>query len=353
MHTEHYADAIHFMFKKCPQRAILVYGPTGIGKSDIPVSISKQNNLPLVYADCTGMEPTDLTGLPEKDKQEMIVRYFSLEMFKPLYTEPRGIFVLDELTRLDLQVRHTIMPVLVRRVLPSGQKINDGWLLIGTANPQDEDYQVAELDKALLRRMIVVPLSFNLNAWREWGVNHGISGRVLTAAGRLSGTLNRTIDKPMEQICTPFGLEVVSDLIKAGVHELDPELEFTLLSGAVGDTAAGVIQKDLNDEAMNKLLQKALAGEKIDAPHDQMVNLVYLFWEEAQKDIKKHIDATTNLYNCLSNDIRMLLVRIAYDRMVQFPEDFGKVIDQWSDWCTQQLKVLGMIQKKKRQLGGI
>ncbi|NIQ78018.1 MAG: hypothetical protein GTN93_07980, partial [Anaerolineae bacterium] len=61
------------------------------------------------------------------------------------------------------------MQVLDRRqigkfTLPSG------WLIVQTANPADEEYQVSDFDKALVRRSCVMELQFDLETWQTWGM---------------------------------------------------------------------------------------------------------------------------------------------------------------------------------------
>lgn len=347
MNTQSYAEAIKFQVTNCPLRALLVFGGTGLGKSEIPSQVAADLKLPIVYFDCTAAEPTDLLGLPDKDGGS--TKYKPPDELMPVMTQPKGIFVLEEVSRLDLQVRHAIMPMLARRVI-GGIKFNPGWLIVATANPADEGYQVNELDIALTRRMIVLSLEFDTNLWQKWAVNHNFSPRVVTAVPRVGGSMNKVINRPIEQVPNPYGMEMASDLIKAGVDQLDKDLAAAMLAGCVGNDAALAILSELNNSKLDALIKIVLEKGKIgEPPHDLLTRLVYEFWSRIKDSLKQHRDHFTNLYLQLPHEMRVVLMNLAYETLVEGAEDFKDVMDEWAKWCTDQLLAIQKLKANKKK----
>ena len=362
-------ECIDFALNKCTKYAWWSFGPTGIGKTDIIEQVAKSNGAEFIYFNATGMEPTDLLGLPsledveldyeEEDAQGKKVtrkiktkatRYAPpLPLLRAAYAK-KSILCIDEASRFERQVRNAIMPLLDRKAIGDLQ-LPEGCLVVCTANPPDEeDYQVDEIDKAMLRRSVVIPATFDLDTWRQWGVFGGVVPRVIAAAGRLSAGMFRKVKHPYEQILTPYGMKMASDLIRAGLFEtMDRDIALMVLQGAAGKEAAGAIYEALNDKKLTELLEAALKGEplgKLD--HDISISLVYLFWEKIQKDARKYVKQITNLYNALNADIRTMLVQLAYEQMIRYPDAFKGIIEEWSEWCTKRIKAQ---QERKRGLG--
>jgi MoxR-like ATPase len=342
VNAEQYSKVIEFGVTHCPKRAVMVIGHSGIGKSEVPEQVAKNMGIPFSVLDCTAMEPADILGAPNPE-----AKFTSYKPPKVLYEaaqKPKGIFVLEEITRLDQQVRHAVMPFILKKQIGDLQ-LPEGWMLVITANPADEGYQVNELDVAQVRRAIVIELKYDIEIWRKHGLKTEIHPRVLVAAGRLMGGLSKAIKHKIEQELTPFGLEVASDLLKADVlTHLDKETALSLLAGACGNEGAMAIIESVNDTLLNELLEKALNGEKgLKASHDVMINLVYVFWERVSKNTRKYIPQIKNLYEQLPSDVRMLLIRQCYDHMVKYPDAFKEIIEEWAEWCTKQMKSLQLL----------
>jgi hypothetical protein len=348
--------------------ATWLFGPTGIGKTDVIEQVARENGAEFIYLNATGMEPTDMLGLPAldtvivkaeeevdgkmvtKDVEVKVTRFAPPLPFVRAAYARKSILCIDEASRLTRQCRNAVMPLLDRKSIGDLQ-LPAGCLVVCTANPPDEeDYQVDEIDKAMLRRSIVLPTTFDLDRWRQWGVFNGVTPRVLAAAGRLASGLFRKVKHPYEQILTPFGLKMASDLVKAGLFDsLERDLAMMVLQGAAGREAAGAILEAINDTKLTALLEAAMKGEELGKlDHDISISLVYLFWEKIQKNAAKYTKQIKNLYNVLNADIRILLVQLVYEQMIRYPNDFKDVIEEWSEWCAARIKKQ---QERKKGLG--
>jgi len=367
--AKQYEDVIRFCATDAPWMNIMSYGHSGIGKTAIPKQIAAELGIPYIHLDATGMEPSDLIGLPFKEEmiaadgktKEMVTRFLPPRFLKAMEQSPNGIFIMDEVTRLDLQVRNTWMQFLsegtlgeVKRPLGTDEKSGKptGWLVVQTANPADEGYQVTDLDIALVRRSIVLELGYDLEVWRDWAAGkyrsrggQPISARVIAAAGRMNKGLVKPIKNKIMQTLTPDGLRVCSELVEVGIMDkMDRDTALAVLSGAAGSEAALAIYQSLNDKRLQELLDQAMKGEKVKFggnDHDVAVDLLYVFWEKVAKNAKKYAKEITNLYHCLPEDIRIALIKACYSNFAKHREEFQELAKEWREWCTKNALAQG------------
>lgn len=347
-----YKQTIAFLLNNCPHVPLLAYGHTGVGKSEIPIQVATEQGVPIIYLDCTGMEPTDLLGMPSIGAESLYTHYKPPEFFKLVQEHERGIIILDEVTRLDLQVRHTVMQLLARREIGT-VKLQKGWLVVMTANPTDAGYQVAELDKAFVRRSIVVPVSGNIAIWQEWASGAGVNARIIGMVQRVSGNLYAEIKKEIVQHATFAGLKAAGELLDAGLQEkLPPDTALAILTGIVGKEAAQTIMQGINAKKLQELLNKALAGEELGfregSQYDVQIALVIEFCryiKDSKHQIKKFANQIKKLYDQVSPDIKIVLIRNCHFDMVQNPKEFESLINEWAEWCARQVDNIASAKK--------
>jgi MoxR-like ATPase len=359
MDCERYEAVLTFLANNCQSMGytnVLVYGHSGIGKTAIPKQVAKNLEIPYILLDATGMEPSDLIGLPFKeqmngDNSELCTRFLPPKFIKAMEKSERGIFIMDEVTRLDLQVRNTWMQFLSEGILGEVKR-PEGWLVVQTANPADEGYQVQELDIALVRRSIVLQLDYDLEVWRDWAAGkyrskngNPISARVIAAAGRLNKGLVKPVKNRIQPTLTPDGLRVCSELIEAGLMEqLDKDTAISVMSGAVGSEAALSIYSQLSDKRLQELLKLALDNKPIkfgSNDHDIAVDLMYLFLEHVNKKPKAYAEHVLNMYNCLPDDIKIALIKAVYSYFAKYPKEYDELRKVWQTWCTEHALMMG------------
>lgn len=91
------------------------------------------------------------------------------------------ILLFDDWNRASLRIIKGVMQLLqtygtVTWKLPAGSHI----VLIG--NPDDQDYQVTSIDKAIITRLRNVTMKFDVKEWSVWAQNNSIDGRGITWA---------------------------------------------------------------------------------------------------------------------------------------------------------------------------
>jgi hypothetical protein len=375
MHPGQYAAISEFLLDRYTNVPTLYYGASGIGKTQIIEDLCKKRGIPFVYFNATGMEPADLIGLPYKAEIEMpyatiengkdvikqrmvtVMRHMPPIKLAQVEGAPKGVICIDEVNRLEQQVRHTVMQFLDRRELGE-VNLPPGWLIVLTANPSDSDYQVDELDIALRRRCMVFKLEFDLNMWIEWAttdyrspvidphtgqpVGTALSARIIAAVRRTAKAFRWDIENEIPQKPTAFGAKVCSELYHAGAMEhFDAEMSTILFGGVVGPEVGQAIVKSLSDEKIQAMLEKAMKGEKFEATHDVMIDLLDLFWEKVSASPKKYGPQIMNFYKCLGQDIRAVLVKRIYPffskkEYIADP-NFQELAKEWREWCVKMM----------------
>jgi hypothetical protein len=208
-------------------RPPLLVGGHGIGKSEILAQAAEELDIGYLCRDLSLMEPPDLVGLPRL--ADDVTRFYA-PAFLP--RDGAGLLVFEELNRCQSYMRAPCLQLLTARTL-NDYRLPDGWLPAAAINPSDEDYDVSDLDPALLSRFVVVGVEADPRQWLAWAEGRGLHQDVLDYVGsdpRLFGDTN------------PRAWAGVSDLLRAaGEGGLGPEALEALdaaVAGLVGDGRA-------------------------------------------------------------------------------------------------------------------
>jgi MoxR-like ATPase len=143
-------------------RAVLLEGPTGIGKSDLVKQVADDLGIGFAVLDLSLLEPPDLVGLPIVEDGR--TRY---AVPSSLPTGGAGLLLLEELNRADRTVQQPALQLLTARKLHE-YELPPGWVPFAAINPEDGEYQVTPLDPALRCRFLQLKVRADIRAWREW-----------------------------------------------------------------------------------------------------------------------------------------------------------------------------------------
>jgi ribosomal protein S17E len=151
-----------------PEIAVLSKGPTGIGKSAIVHQIGKSLNMEVIDRRLSYMTEGDLIGLPEL--VDGVTRFAPIDWFIRACNEPIVIFF-DELNRATIEVQQCAFQIVLDREL-NGHKLHPETRIFAAIN-EGNDYQVTEMDPALLRRFYSVDLEPTVDDWLNWATSKG------------------------------------------------------------------------------------------------------------------------------------------------------------------------------------
>ena len=155
---------------------IMLTGKHGIGKSQILTNYYEQKSMTVKTLFLGQMsDPGDLLGLPHKDEETGRTTFMPPYWF-PMDGKPIVLF-LDELNRARPEILQTVMDLVLNRKL-AGRPLPDGSRIISACNDGDE-YQLTDLDPALVSRFNIYQFRPSEWEWLQWAENVGLDRRVI------------------------------------------------------------------------------------------------------------------------------------------------------------------------------
>ncbi|MCQ2588476.1 MAG: AAA family ATPase [Treponema sp.] len=231
---------------------ILLVGRHGIGKSEILTDHFEKKGIKVIPLFLGQMaDPGDLIGLPHFDEETHHTEYYPPYWF-PLDDDKPIVLFLDELNRARPELMQSVMDLALNRKL-AGKKLPEGSQVIAAVNAGDE-YQVEELDPALVSRFNVYFFNPTAADWISWAERNELDERIINFIEEKPDFLDGKglSDEEEYENClfkTPDrrAWEKVSDVVK-NIPKLQ-EKHVKFLSGIIGKEAAvSFIQYCMNNE---------------------------------------------------------------------------------------------------------
>lgn len=228
------------VLKKTPaNQNVMLVGKHGIGKSEILTEYYTKQKFKVVALFLGQMsDPGDLIGLPIKNAETGRTDFLPPYWF-PKDDEPVVLF-LDELNRARPEVLQTIMDLALNRKL-AGRKLPEGSRLISAVN-EGEEYQLTDVDPALVSRFNVYGFRPTYQEWLVWAEKNKLDKRVINfIAGNPEWLDGAAADRPqidsgLEKFPDRRAWKKVSDTILT-IKTLET-IDQKLIAGIVGIQAA-------------------------------------------------------------------------------------------------------------------
>lgn len=293
---------------------IMLVGNHGIGKSEILTEFFKEKGMQVVALFLGQMaDPGDLIGLPTKDEKTGKTDFMPPYWF-PIDGKPIVLF-LDELNRARPEILQTVMDLALNRKL-AGKYLPEGSRIISAVNAGDQ-YQLTDLDPALVSRFNIVNFRPTAEEWLLWARKTQLDPRVTDFIDENRMWLDKDpdakegADTGLDKTPDRRAWKRVSDVI-LGKDELK-EIETKTIASIVGPKAASAF-------IQNAATRKILSGREILAGFDKakvkdalaeygvhQLSVVnegiyrHLEVEKVQdKDVKKYADNLMNYFEFLT-----------------------------------------------------
>ncbi|MCQ2586542.1 MAG: AAA family ATPase [Treponema sp.] len=234
------AKQLYFILDNTPaSQNIMLVGKHGIGKSRILEDYYAAKGKKVVTLFLGQMaDPADLLGLPEKNaetgKTDFMVPYWFPTDGKPV------VLFLDELNRSRPEILQVIMDLTLNRKL-AGKVLPEGSRIISAVNNGNE-YQLTDLDPALVSRFNIYEFSPSIEDWIEWAKNSKIDERIIDFISEnpeyLDGEGMSSESENLERSPDRRSWERVSSIISK-FPELS-DLHKPMISGIIGNKATTI-----------------------------------------------------------------------------------------------------------------
>jgi len=289
----------HAIAKKRP---IFLWGPPGIGKSDIVKQITENlSNSHLIDVRLSLWEPTDIKGIP----------YYDAKQSKMVWAPPSElpdeemashfdhiVLFLDEMNSAAPAVQAAAYQLILNRRV--GQyKLPDNVLIIAAGNREADKGVTYRMPAPLANRFIHLELAVDFDDWAQWATDNRIHRDVV---GYLTFAKKDLYDfdpkSPSRSFATPRSWSFVSELLE---DDLDENTTMDLVSGAIGEGLAikFLAHRKYASELPNPtdILDgkvKELKTKEISAMYSLTVSLCYELQEANNKGDKKFDSKVNN-----------------------------------------------------------
>lgn len=221
------------------KRPVFLWGPPGIGKSDVVAEIAQELGGLVIDLRMAQMEPTDIRGIP----------YFNKDINKMDWAAPVDlpdealasqypivVLFLDEMNSAPPAVQAAGYQLILNRRV--GKYVLPDNVVIVAAGNRDSDKGVTyRMPMPLANRFVHLEMRPDFTSWQQWAVNKGIHKDVV---GYLSFAKQDLYDfdakSSSRAFATPRSWCFVSDLLQD--EDMDADTQFNLVSGAVGEGLA-------------------------------------------------------------------------------------------------------------------
>ena len=289
----------HAMNKKRP---VFLWGPPGIGKSDIVRQISNSfTNSHLIDIRLSLWDPTDIKGIPYFDSnnvkmawgapselpdEEMAAQYDNIVLF------------LDEMNSAAPAVQAAAYQLILNRRVGT-YKLPDNVIIVAAGNRESDKGVTYRMPASFGNRFIHLELAVNFDDWFNWSVDNNQHTDVV---GYLTFAKKDLYDfdpkSASRSFATPRSWSFVSELLE---DDLDESTTTDLVAGTVGEGLAVKFMAHRKVAASMPNPTDILAGKvkelktkEISAMYSLTVSLCYELKEASDKNDKKFDDKVNN-----------------------------------------------------------
>jgi|TARA_B100000902_G_scaffold129144_1_gene128332 hypothetical protein len=280
--------AIAFAIKM--KRPTFLWGPPGIGKSDLVSQIGTDTSREVIDVRLALWEPTDIKGIPYFDSNTSTMTWAPPA---ELPTDPasKAILFLDELNSAPPAVQAAAYQLILNRrvgtyVLPEGVDI------VAAGNRDGDKGVTFRMPAPLANRFVHLEMKVEFEDWLDWATMNRIHEEVVGYVGFAKQDLYDYDPKsPSKSFATPRSWSFVSDMVYD--EDIDTETLTNLVSGAVGD---GLAVKFMAHRKIASKLPKAddildgkvedLEIKEISAMYSLTVSLCYELKDRADKKVQ-------------------------------------------------------------------
>jgi len=273
------------------RRPTFLWGPPGIGKSDLVKQIGDELNREVIDVRLALWEPTDIKGIPyyNSDQGKMV---WAPPAELPTDPESTAIIFLDELNSAPPAVQAAAYQLVLNRKVGT-YNLPKGVDIVAAGNREGDRGVTYRMPAPLANRFVHLEMKVDFDDWQDWATLNGIHPEVVGYVGFAKQDLNDFDPKsPSKAFATPRSWSFVSDLLQD--DDTDTETLHNLIAGAVGD---GLAVKFMAHRKIAGRLPKAedildgkvkdLQIKEVSAMYTLTTSLCYELRDVAEKQDKK------------------------------------------------------------------
>ena len=272
------------------RRPVFLWGPPGIGKSDVVKQIGEDTNREVVDVRLALWEPTDIKGIPyyNADQGKMV---WAPPAELPTDPESTAIIFLDELNSAPPAVQAAAYQLILNRRVGT-YELPKGVDVVAAGNREGDRGVTYRMPAPLANRFVHLEMKVDFDDFQDWATLNKVHPEVVGYVGFAKQDLYDFDPKSSSKaFATPRSWVFVSDLLQD--NDIDNETLTNLVAGAVGD---GLANKFMAHRKIAGKLPKAgdildgkvkdLTIKEVSAMYSLTVSLCYELKDRAEKKAK-------------------------------------------------------------------
>ena len=221
------------------QRPVFLWGPPGIGKSELVADITKELGGYMIDLRLGQMEPTDIRGIPyyNKDTGKMDwAEPVDLPTAEFASQYPVVVLFLDEMNSAAPSVQSAAYQLILNR--RSGKYVlPDNVVMVAAGNRESDKGVTYRMPTPLANRFVHQEMRVDFPSWQEWAVKNNEHKDVV---GYLTFAKQDLYDfdakSASRAFATPRSWHFVSELLQD--DDTDDDTNMNLIAGTVGEGLA-------------------------------------------------------------------------------------------------------------------
>ncbi len=249
---------------------VMIWGPPGVGKSQIIAQVAARHDVSLIDIRLSQMEPSDLRGIPFRNG-EMVEWAIPAMLPDTKRHGSEGILFLDEITSAPPSVSAAAYQLILDRKL--GQyEVPEGWAIFAAGNRQGDRGVTYTMPAPLANRFSHFDFEINLDDWVAWAYQNGVDDRII-AFVRFRPELLFDFDPAHNPVAfpSPRSWEFAHRALQK--FENNPELRLGGFQACVGPAAGIELNAFITNLDQLPDIDAIIRGEDVKAPTE--VDLQY------------------------------------------------------------------------------
>jgi hypothetical protein len=305
--------AIQRAFKS--KRPIFLWGPPGIGKSDVVKQIGESLDAPVIDVRLSLWEPTDIKGIPYFDSVTGTMQWAPpIELPSEEYARKHEhvILFMDEMNSAAPAVQAAAYQLVLNRRVGT-YKLPDNVLIVAAGNREADKGVTYRMPAPLANRFTHLEMAVDWDDWFSWAADNRIHKDVV---GFLTFSKKDLYDfdpkSGSKAFATPRSWSFVSELLD---DDEDEGVLADLTAGSIGEGLAikfmahrKVASKLPNPTDILKGKVKKMDSKEISAMYSLTVSLCYELKDACDKNAKDWNDQVNNFFQFIMDNFETELV---------------------------------------------
>ena len=301
------------------QRPVFLWGPPGIGKSELVAELTEEMGGYMIDLRLGQMEPTDIRGIPFYNKDSGKMDWaepvdLPTEEFASQY--PVVVLFLDEMNSAAPSVQAAAYQLILNRRIGK-YRLPDNVVMVAAGNRESDKGVTYRMPTPLANRFIHQEMKVDFTSWQEWAVNHKIHKDVVGYIGFAKNDLYDFDAKSASRaFATPRSWSFVSQILDDSDN--DDDTTMNLIAGTVGEGLAVKFMAHRKVASRMPKPEEILSGKvttldvkEVSAMYSLVISMCYELKDainEKKVDDKKFHEMADNFFGYMMSNFETELV---------------------------------------------